>query len=77
MLINCKRNLKSKYIISENKKSNAIYIATITTILIIICLIDYCAIVIVLLLYLIKFIVKDFFILLYKMLKIIKLFLLI
>ncbi len=76
MLISCKRNLKSKYIASKDKKSNAMHIATIATILMIICLIEYCAIVIILLLYLIRFTIKDFFILLYKMLEIIKLLLL-
>jgi len=72
MSISCKRNLKNKYIISESEKSNVTYIATTTTILTIICLIKYCAIVVVLLLYLIRFIIKDFFISLHKMLEIIR-----
>ncbi len=51
MLINCERTLRNKYITSKSKKSSAIRIATTTIILTIICLIEYCAIVIALLLY--------------------------
>jgi len=69
--------LRNKCAISKNARINALYIATITTILIIIYLIEYCVIIVILLLYLIRFTIKDFFILLYKILKIIKLFLLI
>jgi len=76
MLINCERNLKSKRIVNESEKKNATHIATTTTILIIICLIEYRVIVIVSLLYLIKFIIKKFFISLHKMLEIIRLSLL-
>jgi hypothetical protein len=77
MLINCKRSLKSKRIANESKKSNVTRIATTTTILIIICLIKYCAIVVALLSYLIKFLIKNLFILLHKMLEIIESLLLI
>ncbi len=51
MSINCKRILKNKYIANKSKKDSAICIATIAIILTITCLIKYCAIVIVLLLY--------------------------
>jgi len=64
-------------ITSESKKDNATRIATTITILIIIYLIKYRAIVVVLLLYLIRFTIKNFFILLRKILEIIKLLLLI
>jgi hypothetical protein len=77
MLMNCKRSLKSKRIASESKKSNVMRVATTTTILTIICSIKYCAIVVALLSYLIKFIIKDLFILLHKMLEIIESLLLI
>ncbi len=52
------------------------HITITTTILTITCLIEYCAIVVVLLLYLIRFTIKDFFILLHKILEIIELSLL-
>jgi len=77
ILISCERNLKSKYIASKDERISAIHIATTTIILTIVCSIEYCVIVVVLLLYLIKFTIKDLFILLYKMLRIIKLFFLI
>jgi len=77
MLINCKRSLKSKRIANESKKSNVTRIATTTNILIIIFLIYYCAIVVALLSYLIKFLIKNLFILLHKMLEIIESLLLI
>ncbi len=51
MLINCKRTLRNKRIINKNKKDSAIRITIIVIILTIICSIEYCAIVIVLLLY--------------------------
>ncbi len=77
MLINCERSSKSKCITSEVKKDNARRIATTTTMLTIIYSIKYCAIVIVLLSYLIRFTKKNLFISLYKMLRIIRLSLLI
>ena len=51
MSINCKKTLKNKHIANESRKDSATRIATIAIILTIICSIEYCAIVIVLLLY--------------------------
>ncbi len=51
MLISCENFLRNKYIASKSEKDNATYIATTTIILTITCLIKYCAIVILLLLY--------------------------
>ncbi len=51
MLISCKKTLRNKRTTNKSKKDSAIYIATIAIILTITCSIEYCAIVIVLLLY--------------------------
>jgi len=51
MLISCKRTLRNKRIANKSKKDSTTRIATIAIILTIICSIEYCAIVIVLLLY--------------------------
>ena len=75
--MSCERSLKNERATNESEKSSATRIATTTTILTIICLIEYCVIVVVLLLYLVKFTIKDLFILLYKILEIIELSLLI
>ena len=72
MLINCEKKLKNKRITNEIKKDNATHIAITTTMLTIICSIKYRTIVVVLLSYLIKFTKKNLFILLHKMLRIIR-----
>ncbi len=76
MLINYERSSKNKRIISEVKKDNATRIITTTIMLIIICSIKYRAIIVVSQSYLIRFIKKNLFISLHKMLEIIKLLLL-
>jgi len=77
MSINCEKSSKSKRTTNKVKKDNATHIATTTTILTIIYSIKYRTIVVASLLYLIKFTKKNFFILLHKMLEIIKSFFLI
>jgi hypothetical protein len=75
-LISCERNLKSERAINESEKSSATRIATITTMLTMICSIKYRAIIVASLAYLIRITIKNLFILSHKMLEIIKLLLL-
>jgi len=70
--MSCERSLKSERAINESKKSNATHIVTTTTMLTMTCLIEYCAIVVASLTYLIRITIKNFFISLHKMLEIIR-----
>jgi len=74
--MSCERSLRNERTTNENKKSSATRIATTTTMLTIIYLIEYRAIVVASLLYLIRFTIKNLFILSHKMLEMIRLFLL-
>jgi hypothetical protein len=74
--MSCERSLKSERATNESEKSSATHIATTTTMLTMTCSIKYRAIVVVSLTYLIRTTMKNLFILLHKMLEMIKSFLL-
>jgi len=70
--MSCERNLKNECVTNESEKSNATRIATTTTMLTMTCSIEYRAIVVVSLTYLIRITMKNFFILSHKMLEMMK-----